>query len=75
MKPRRVILTLEVETDLSIGLLRKCSSATLFEKEGYTIGSVIVRQAQANVIRPGVIAGYGKPGTAYATINPTPKKK
>lgn len=51
MKTRKVILTLEVETDIPLKLLR---NATCYEVyNGGEFGSIDVLQAQANVVEPG----------------------
>jgi hypothetical protein len=51
MKPRKVTLTLEITTDVSIGVLRKTRSAIL-EVNGQPIGQVSVQQATASVVQP-----------------------
>lgn len=51
MKPRKVTLSLEITTDLPIGVLRKTRSAIL-EVNGQPIGQVSVQQATASVVQP-----------------------
>ncbi len=52
MKPRRVVLTIEVETNEPLRALRSADSLTLY-KEGSIVGYIdFIEQIQANVIRP-----------------------
>lgn len=48
MKPRRVVLTIELETDVPLEHLRKKRWLRL----GYNARSLTIKQVQANVIRP-----------------------
>ena len=51
MKTRKVILTLEVETDISLKLLRNAKCYEVYNEGGF--GLIEVLQAQANVVEPG----------------------
>ncbi len=52
MKPRKVNLSLEITTDLSIGVLRKTRSAHLLGDRLTSVGVVEVQQASAYVVQP-----------------------
>lgn len=52
MKPRKVNLSLEITTDLSIGVLRKTRAVLLNDGVGGLIGGAEVQQAQAYVVQP-----------------------
>lgn len=56
MKPRKVNLSLEITTDLSLGVLRKTRAAVLLygsqAANGNQIGEVSVQQATATVYQP-----------------------
>ena len=51
MKSRKVILTLEVETDISLKLLRNAKCYEVYNEGGF--GLIEVLQAQANVVEAG----------------------
>jgi len=51
MKPRKVMLTLEVETDAPLAVLRKSGSYSSMEV-GLDAYDVAVLQVQANVVEP-----------------------
>ena len=51
MKPRKVVLTLEVETDLPLASLRKAAAYDPISIMDCEAGrSLVVQQAQANVV-------------------------
>jgi len=52
MKPRKVNLSLEITTDLSIGVLRKTRHVDLEDENGNQIGYTQVQQASAYVVQP-----------------------
>lgn len=58
MKPRRVLVTLEIETDLPLSRLRDAGGLVLDVYDGSrTRERVLVIQAQANVVRYGKTKG------------------
>lgn len=60
MKPRRVVLTIEVETDVSLSKLRRTDFIELVD-DGLVFAGLMVDQLQANVIRSSaVFAADGK---------------
>lgn len=54
MKPRRVVIQLEVETDAPLSELRRVAAwpEGFWHSDGFYQYSFLVKQAQANVVRP-----------------------
>lgn len=67
MKPRKVTLTLEITTDVSIGLLRKTRGVALYKAgpdgpvESRCFAAINVQQATASVVQPIPNANTAKP--------------
>jgi hypothetical protein len=67
MKPRKVTLTLEITTDVSIGLLRKTRAVKLYDAtpdgpmEPAFFARIAVQQATASVVQPIPNANTAKP--------------